>query len=204
MKIFNNKLFLVCLISFSIGIFFGLGIKFLGSNEIKFYLLNYSSLLFQITLRLFQLLFTLYLFSSVTILFYNAAKMKDIHRKSIMYISFAFLSCLILFAIVFLDIEHLFNPDFILFKNIGKIDLLFIVESFIPKSLFDALSHNNGLQVFVFSIFFGLAAYAVKADKIIEQMSILNKIIIKTASMLFWLFPLALFLFASLFMIKYM
>lgn len=204
MKTHNNKSFLICLVSFSIGIAAGLLIKYFAGNEIKIIFLNYSSLLFQIIIRLLQLFFTLYLFSSVTILFYDAGKTKGIHRKSILCISYAFLFCLILFAIVYLDIEHLFNPDFILFKNIGKINLLFIAESFIPKSLFDALSHNNGLQVFVFSIFFGLAASVVKADKIIEQMTILNKIIIKTSSMLFWLFPLTLFLFASQFLIKYL
>ncbi len=204
MKAHNNKLFLAYIISFSSGIIIGLLINHFAGNEVKTTFLIYLSLLFQIIIRLFQLFFSLYLFSLVTILFYDGSKTKGIHRKSVIHISYAFFLCLILFVIVYLDIEHLFNPDFIPFKNLSKIDLLFIVESFIPKSLFDALSHNNGLQVFVFSFFFGLAAYAVKADKIIEQMDILNKIITKTALMPFWLFPLAVFLFASLSLIKYL
>lgn len=204
MKAYNNRLFLVSLFSLGTGIIIGLLANNFAGNGVKIMFLDCFSLLFKVMIRLFQLIFMLYLFSSTILLFYNAGRTRGFPGKLIVFILSSFFFCLILFAIVFLDVENMFNPGFIPLKSIEKINLLFISESVIPKSLIDALVHNNGLQVFVFSFFFGLAAYAVKADKMMEHMVTLNSVVNRMALMFFWLIPLTVFLFSSQFLIKYL
>lgn len=64
-----------------------------------------------------------------------------------------------------------------------------------PKSIFDAMAHNEIIQIVVFSIFFGIALAAVKekGKKLIEAIDALSKVVLKITTYVMYFAPLAVF-----------
>jgi Na+/H+-dicarboxylate symporter len=200
MRKFSRPATAYCLAALLTGLLVGSVCVGHAGSEAKAGLLTSGSLLFQLIIRLATLLLTLYLLMAVTILFYTIQKEKRLTRPGNFF--FFFFMALFLFAASFFDLEHLFYPSFA-WPVGSQLTPLFILESLVPKSLFDALAHNNGLQVFVFSVFFGCAAGSLKAKPLIEGIIRLKIIIIKMTLRLRYPFIVLLFLVPFLCLLKF-
>ena len=72
-----------------------------------------------------------------------------------------------------------------------------ILTHAVPTSLFDAMAHNNILQILTFSVFFGVALSALKADArvkvVIDAIDGVVPVILRLTDYVMWVAPLGVF-----------
>ncbi|MDZ4824128.1 MAG: dicarboxylate/amino acid:cation symporter [Flavobacteriales bacterium] len=69
------------------------------------------------------------------------------------------------------------------------------ITHIIPKSIFEAMAHNEILQILIFAIFFGVAAAAIgeKALPVVKAMDIVGHIMLKITTYIMYAAPFAVF-----------
>lgn len=76
----------------------------------------------------------------------------------------------------------------------GKLNLRDFILHIFPKSIVDAMAHNEVLQVVVFAVFFGVAAATLPKDnKIVTVLSETGDVLLKIITYVMYLSPLAAF-----------
>lgn len=82
-----------------------------------------------------------------------------------------------------------------LLKNTGSFSLEHFVTHVVPKSIFEAMSTNEILQIVIFSVLFGIAlsGMGTLANPIIKVLDVISHVILKMVTYIMWTAPLGVF-----------
>lgn len=93
-----------------------------------------------------------------------------------------------------IDIHNTTNAADLLGKT-QQLSLAEFVNHVVPKSLFEALSHNEILQILVFAVIFGIAlgSFGEKGASISKMLDVITHVILKIVGYVMWVAPAAVF-----------
>jgi Na+/H+-dicarboxylate symporter len=156
-----------------------------------------------IFIRLIQMIIAPLVFSTLVV---GIAKMDDIKMvgrvggRALAWFITASLTSLVIGLVVVnlmkpgegIKIEMDPNSAQDLLKNQGALTLEHFVNHMIPKSVFEAFSTNEILQIVVFSIFFGvaLAAYGKQGEMVTKALDKISHVVLKMVGYIMWTAPL--------------
>lgn len=204
----NNKLFLAIVASMILGVVTGYLVHENYSEETAAVFAKNIKLLGTLFIRLVQMIIAPLVFSTLVV---GIAKMGDVKMvgrvgsKAIAWFLTASLMSLLLGMALVNWLEPGRSIDLDTSKMAGAEDLVkgtatFSLENFVthivPKSLFEALSGNEILQIVVFSVMFGIALSSLSEDKtksIIKALDTVAHVVLKMVSYIMWTAPLGVF-----------
>ena len=200
----NNKLFFAIIIALIVGIILG-GIIYNFYPEYSSSFATNISLLGTIFIRLVQMIIAPLVFTTLVV---GIAKMGDIKLvgrvggKAMIW----FFSASIVSLLIGLFLVNLFKPGVgvdigiaadaaaasDLMNNASSFSLEHFVKHMIPKSIFEAFSTNEILQIVVFSIFFGIALSGMgkTGESVIKLFDTIAHVVLKMVGYIMWFAPL--------------
>lgn len=202
----NNRLFHFILIALILGIITGQCINTFAPTAIAQTFADSIKLLGTIFIRLIQMVIAPLVFSTIVV---GICKMDDIKMigrvggKALLWFIGASLTSLLI-GLVWVNLispgthTNLDLSQAIQSKNLPVSDGLSLaqfINHVVPNSLFDALAHNEILQILVFSIMFStaLVSYGEKATPVIRVFDIIAHTVLKMVNYIMWLAPIAVF-----------
>jgi len=199
----NNKLFIAIIIALIVGVILGGYVHYNTSPEFIASFSKNIKILGTIFIRLIQMIIAPLVFSTLVV---GIAKMGDMKmvgrvggRAMAWFISASLISLFIGLVVVNftkpgvgLDIVMEASSAEDLLKAKASLSLEHFVEHAIPKSVFEAFSTNEILQIVVFSIFFGvaLAAYGKEGEIITKALDKIAHIVLVMVGYVMWTAPL--------------
>ncbi|HEY2720807.1 MAG TPA: dicarboxylate/amino acid:cation symporter [Chitinophagaceae bacterium] len=203
----KNRLTVFILIAMVTGVMIGYLVHENGSAEFTTKFSDNIRLLTTIFLRLVQMIIAPLVFCTLVVGIAKLGDLKTVGRvggKALLWFVSASLVSLLLgmFLVNLFQPGHaidLSNADTSGAKDlIGKtqeFSLSKFVEHVIPKSVFEAMTNNEILQIVVFSVFFGIAATALSdlARPVIKALEAASHIILKMVGYVMWFAPLGVF-----------
>ena len=199
----NNKLFIAIIIALILGVAIGGYVHYNTSPEFIESFSKNIKILGTIFIRLIQMIIAPLVFSTLVV---GIAKMGDMKmvgrvggRAMGWFISASLISLLIGLVVVNftkpgvgLDLVMQADSAEDLLKAESNLSLQHFVEHMIPKSVFEAFSTNEILQIVVFSIFFGvaLAAYGKEGEMITKALDKIAHIVLIVVGYVMWTAPL--------------
>jgi Na+/H+-dicarboxylate symporter len=199
----NNKLFIAIIIALILGVAIGGYVHYNTSPEFIESFSKNIKILGTIFIRLIQMIIAPLVFSTLVV---GIAKMGDMKmvgrvggRAMGWFISASLTSLLIGLVVVNLTkpgvgLDLVMQADSAedLLKAESNLSLQHFVEHMIPKSVFEAFSTNEILQIVVFSIFFGvaLAAYGKEGEMITKALDKIAHIVLIVVGYVMWTAPL--------------
>ncbi|MBK7435013.1 MAG: dicarboxylate/amino acid:cation symporter [Chitinophagaceae bacterium] len=203
----SNRLTLYILIAMALGIITGYLLHENASVETQAKYATNLKLLTTIFLRLVQMIIAPLVFCTLVVGIAKLGDLKSVGRvggKALLWFVSASLFSLLL-GMVLVNVFHpgtaidLSNADTAGAKDlIGKtqeFSLQKFVEHVFPRSVFEAMSNNEILQLVIFSIFFGVAATAIGdfARPVIKALDAASHIILKMVNYVMNFAPLGVF-----------
>jgi len=199
----NNKLFIAIIISLILGVILGGYVHYNTSPEfIKSFSTNIK-LLGTVFIRLIQMIIAPLVFSTLVVGIAKMGDMKMVGRvggRAMGWFITASLTSLVIGAIVVnimrpgegLNIQMDASSAADLLNKKSNISLEYFIEHMIPKSVFEAFSTNEILQIVVFSIFFGvaLAAFGKEGEIITKALDKISHIVLIMVGYVMWTAPL--------------
>ena len=199
----NNKLFIAIIISLILGVILGGYVHYNTSPEfIKSFSTNIK-LLGTVFIRLIQMIIAPLVFSTLVVGIAKMGDMKMVGRvggRAMGWFTTASLTSLVIGAIVVnimrpgegLNIQMDASSAADLLNKKSNISLEYFIEHMIPKSVFEAFSTNEILQIVVFSIFFGvaLAAFGKEGEIITKALDKISHIVLIMVGYVMWTAPL--------------
>ena len=203
----SNKLTLYILVAMLLGAILG---YIINKNYDAVYIEKFSKnikLLTTIFLRLVQMIIAPLVFTTLVVGIAKLGDLKTVGRvggKAMLWFITASLMSLLI-GLVLVNVFKpglgidLSNADMSGAKDVmGKtqtFSMLNFVEHVFPKSMFEAMSNNEILQIVIFSIFFGVAAAAIgdKAKGFIKALETVSLIILKMVGYVMNFAPFAVF-----------
>lgn len=199
----NNKLFIAIIIALILGVAIGGYVHYNTSPEFIESFSKNIKILGTIFIRLIQMIIAPLVFSTLVV---GIAKMGDMKmvgrvggRAMGWFISASLTSLLIGLVVVNLTkpgvgLDLVMQADSAedLLKAESNLSLQHFVEHMIPKSVFEAFSTNEILQIVVFSIFFGvaLAVYGKEGEMITKALDKIAHIVLIVVGYVMWTAPL--------------
>jgi Na+/H+-dicarboxylate symporter len=175
------------------------------NDQIREEKVQYFSILSDIFLRLIKMIVAPLVFTTLVV---GVAKVGDIKavgriggKTLLWFLSATLVSLLLGMLLVNLfkpgEAMHLMLPDSHLSSGIQKsaLSLKDFISHVFPKSIFEALSNNEILQIVVFALFFGVATAAIgdMGQIVIKAMDAIAHVILKITGYVMQLAPLAVF-----------
>lgn len=203
----NNLLFYYIVIALVLGVIAGQSVHSFGSLKTITIVSENIKLLGTIFIRLIQMIVAPLVFCTIVVGISKMGDMKMVGRVGgkamLWFISASLVSLLIgMIWINLLKPGETANLDLSntssatdLIANSQKLTLAEFVNHVIPKSLFEALAHNEILQILVFAVIFGvaLASFAEKGAPITKALDIITHVILKIVGYIMWVAPIAVF-----------
>lgn len=199
----NNKLFIAIIIALVLGVGIGGYIHYNTSPEFIASFSKNIKILGTVFIRLIQMIIAPLVFSTLVV---GIAKMGDMKmvgrvggRAMGWFITASLISLLIgLFVVnitkpgVGLDIVMDSGSADDLLKAKANLSLEHFVEHMIPKSVFEAFSTNEILQIVVFSIFFGVAlsAFGKEGEMVTKALDKISHVVLIMVGYVMWTAPL--------------
>lgn len=203
----NNRLFYYILIGLVLGIVVGQCIHHFSPQASLKDIADKIALLGAIFIRLIQMIVAPLVFCTIVV---GISKMGDAKmvgrvggKAMLWFISASLISLLIGMVWVNvikpgkstdLNLQEM-TADVNLQKDSEGFSLEEFVNHVVPKSLFDALAHNEILQILVFAVMFGiaLATFREKALPVIKALDVVAHVVLKMVTYIMWVAPLAVF-----------
>ena len=203
----NNKLFYYILIGLVLGIVVGQSIHHFCSPESLNSIAENISLLGSIFIRLIQMIIAPLVFCTIVA---GVSKMGDakmvgrVGGKAMIWFISASLTSLVIGLVWVNIIQPGVSTNLNLEETAAAGDLLQQSESLsiaefvnhvVPTSFFEALAHNEILQILVFALMFGiaLAAFGEKGAPVVKALDIVAHVILKMVTYIMWVAPIAVF-----------
>lgn len=199
----NNKLFIAIIIALVLGVVLG---GFVHYNTSPEFIASFSTnikILGTIFIRLIQMIIAPLVFSTLVV---GIAKMGDMKmvgrvggRAMGWFITASLVSLMIGLVVVNvtqpgvgLDLTPDSSSAEDLLKAKSNLSLQHFVEHMIPKSVFEAFSTNEILQIVVFSIFFGvaLAAFGKEGEPLVKAFDKISHVVLIMVGYVMWTAPL--------------
>ncbi len=199
----NNKLFIAIIVALVLGVVLG---GFVHYNTSPEFIASFSTnikILGTIFIRLIQMIIAPLVFSTLVV---GIAKMGDMKmvgrvggRAMAWFITASIVSLLIGLVVVNvtqpgvgLDLVPDSSSAEDLLKAKSNLSLQHFVEHMIPKSVFEAFSTNEILQIVVFSIFFGvaLAAFGKEGESLTKAFDKISHVVLIMVGYVMWTAPL--------------
>lgn len=203
----NNLLFYYILIALILGVIIGQSVHNFCSLKTITIVSENINLLGTIFIRLIQMIVAPLVFCTIVVGISKMDDMKMVGRvggKAMLW----FISASLVSLMIGLIWVNLLKPGDTasfdlsntasaseLITNSKDLTLAEFVNHIIPKSLFEALAHNEILQILVFAVIFGiaLASFAEKGAPITNALDIITHIILKIVGYIMWVAPIAVF-----------
>lgn len=203
----QNKLFFAIIIALIIGVAVGGYVHSQAPDSAEEFSKNIK-LLGTIFIRLIQMIIAPLVFTTLVV---GIAKMSDIRmvgrvggKAMLWFISASLVSLMIGLVLVnWLQPGHVLKLDLHdtaaageIMSNTKSFNLTDFVNHIIPKSLFEAFTNNEVLQIVVFSVMFGVALANLGeeyAKPIIKALDICAHAILKMVGYIMWVAPLGVF-----------
>jgi Na+/H+-dicarboxylate symporter len=202
---FKNRLTRNIFLALVLGVLVGFLTNYYPDNQASAFVLEYAPLLSDIFLQLVKMIIAPLVLSTLIV---GVAKLGDIQSvgriglKTLMwFVSASFVSLFLGMLLV-----NFFEPGSHLGLELpasnaetgiegAAINVKDFIKHVFPKSVFEALAHNEILQIIVFSLFFGIACAASgeKAQPIIRAMDALAEVILKVTGYVMLFAPYAVF-----------
>jgi len=175
------------------------------NDELRESKIQYFSVLSDIFLRLIKMIVAPLVFTTLVV---GVAKVGDIKavgrigsKTLLWFLSATLVSLLLGMMLVNLfqpgRAMHLMIPDSHISTGIkaGALSLKDFITHVFPKSIFEALSDNEILQIVVFSLFFGVATASIgeKGEIVVKAMDAIAHVILKITGAVMKLAPIAVF-----------
>ncbi|MFT3993437.1 MAG: cation:dicarboxylase symporter family transporter [Dysgonomonas sp.] len=203
----NNKLFYYIIIALLLGVIIGqLAHTFCSVGMITSISTNIK-LLGTIFIRLVQMIIAPLVFCTITVGICKMGDMKMVGRVGgkamLWFISASLVSLLI--GLVWVNITHPGTSTHLdlsqatatddLIASSKQLTIAEFVNHVVPKSLFEAMAHNEILQILVFAIIFSIAltSFGKKAEPIIKAFDLIAHAILKMVNYIMWVAPIAVF-----------
>jgi Na+/H+-dicarboxylate symporter len=166
---------------------------------------GYISLFTDVFLRLIKMIIAPLVFSTLVVGIAHMGDSKSLGRiglkTMLWFISASLMSLVVGMVLVNLlrpgDALNLPLPDVGASTNLktASLSLKEFVTHLVPKSVFEALSNNEILQIVVFSVFFGAAAasFGPKASAVIDWVEQVSHVMLKVTAYVMSLAPIAVF-----------
>lgn len=203
----NNKLFYYIIIALILGVVVGQCVHSLCGKEAIDAVSTNIKLLGTIFIRLVQMIIAPLVFCTITVGICKMGDLKMVGRVGgkamLWFISASLISLLIGLvwvnitkpgASTKIDIEQSANAADLI-TNSNQLSLSEFVNHVVPRSLFEAMAHNEILQILVFAIMFSiaLASFGKKAQPIINVFDTIAHVILKMVNYIMWVAPIAVF-----------
>ncbi|MDB5110299.1 MAG: dicarboxylate/amino acid:cation symporter [Mucilaginibacter sp.] len=175
------------------------------NDDIREDKVEYFSILSDIFLRLIKMIISPLVFTTLVVGVAKVGDIKAVGRigsKTLLWFLSASLVSLLLGMLLVNIFEpgnamHLMLPDSHLNTGIKKtgLSLKDFASHVFPKSIFEAMSNNEILQIVVFALFFGVATASIgpKGEIVIKAMDAIAHVILKITGYVMKLAPLAVF-----------
>lgn len=203
----NNRLFYYIILALVVGMILGQCVHYFCSEHIITLVANNIKLLGTIFIRLIQMIVAPLVFCSIVV---GISKMGDakmvgrVGSKALLwFISASLVSLLIGLLWVNLlhpgtdsglDISKMKSASDLL-ENSKGFSLAEFVNHVIPRSIFEALSQNEILQILIFAVIFGIAlsTFGTKAEPLVNAFDVITHVVLKIVGYIMWLAPIAVF-----------
>lgn len=199
----NNKLFIAIIIALVLGVIFGSIIHYSLPEYIAGFAQNIK-LLGTIFIRLVQMIIAPLVFCTLVVGIAKMGDMKMVGRVGAKAMGWFITASLVSLGIGLILVNWFkpgANANFNLDNTSSANDLLTktnalslqsFVEHLIPKSIFEAFSHNEILQIVVFAVFFGiaLASLGKKGKVVIKLFDRIAEVVLKMVTYIMWTAPL--------------
>lgn len=203
----NNKLFYYIIIALLLGVIIGqLAHTFCSVGMITSISTNIK-LLGTIFIRLVQMIIAPLVFCTITVGICKMGDMKMVGRVGgkamLWFISASLVSLLI--GLIWVNITHPGTSTRLdlsqatatddLIASSKQLTIAEFVNHVVPKSLFEAMAHNEILQILVFAIIFSIAlsSFGKKAEPITKAFDLIAHAILKMVNYIMWVAPVAVF-----------
>ena len=175
------------------------------NDELRESKIQYFSILSDIFLRLIKMIVAPLVFTTLVVGVAKVGDIKAVGRigsKTLLWFLSATLVSLLLGMVLVNLFEpgkamHLMLPDSHVNTGVkaAALSLKDFIAHVFPKSIFEALSTNEILQIVVFSLFFGVATAAIgeKGEIVIKAMDAIAHVILKITGYVMQLAPIAVF-----------
>lgn len=175
------------------------------NDDIREDKVEYFSILSDIFLRLIKMIIAPLVFTTLVVGVAKVGDIKAVGRigsKTLLWFLSASVVSLLLGMLLVNFLEpgramHLMLPDSHLNTGIksASLSLRDFVGHVFPKSIFEAMSNNEILQIVVFALFFGVATAAIgeKGEIVVKAMDAIAHVILKITGYVMKLAPLAVF-----------
>ncbi|MBD8348735.1 dicarboxylate/amino acid:cation symporter [Dysgonomonas sp. HGC4] len=203
----NNLLFYYIIIALTLGVIVGQCVHSFCSLKTIVLVSENIKLLGTIFIRLIQMIVAPLVFCTIIVGISKMGDMKMVGRvggKAMLWFISASLISLTIGLVwinilrpgdtATLDLSNTANATDLI-ANSQKLTLAEFVNHFIPKSLFEALAHNEILQILVFAVIFGvaLASFGEKGAPVTKVLDIISHVILKIVGYIMWIAPIAVF-----------
>lgn len=203
----NNLLFYYIIIALTLGVIVGQCVHSFCSLKTILLVSENIKLLGTIFIRLIQMIVAPLVFCTIIVGISKMGDMKMVGRvggKAMLWFISASLISLTIGLVwinvlrpgdtATLDLSNTANATDLI-ANSQKLTLAEFVNHVIPKSLFEALAHNEILQILVFAVIFGiaLASFGEKGAPVTKVLDIISHVILKIVGYIMWIAPIAVF-----------
>lgn len=199
----NNKLFIAIIIALVIGVILGGIVHYWLPQYIEGVSSNIK-LLGTIFIRLVQMIIAPLVFCTLVVGIAKMGDMSMVGRVGAKAMGWFIAASLVSLSIGLLlvnwikpgvganfDLDNV-TPDDDLLSKTDSLSLQSFVEHLVPKSIFEAFSTNEILQIVVFSVFFGvaLASLGKKGKILIKMLDRTSEVVLKMVTYIMWTAPL--------------
>lgn len=199
----NNKLFIAIILALVVGVIAGYVVHTTFSEYKEGFAENIK-LLGTVFIRLVQMIIAPLVFSTLVVGIAKMGDMKMVGRVGAKamgwFITASFVSLAIGLVLVnffkpgvnaHFDLNNL-QPATDLVSKTDALSLQSFIEHLIPKSLFEAFSNNEILQIVVFAVFFGIALSTMgeKGEQLISLLDKVAEVVLKMVTYIMWTAPL--------------
>jgi len=199
----NNKLFIAIIIALVLGVVLGGYVHYNTSPEFIASFSTNIKILGTIFIRLIQMIIAPLVFSTLVVGIAKMGDMKMVGRVGGRAMGW-FITASLISLMIGLVVVNITKPgvglDLVpdsssaedLLKAQSSLSLQHFVEHMIPKSVFEAFSTNEILQIVVFSIFFGvaLAAYGKEGEMVTKALDKIAHVVLIMVGYVMWTAPL--------------
>lgn len=203
----GNKLFYYIVLSLVLGILLGQCVHMFLSLKVMNLFAENIKLLGTIFIRLIQMIVAPLVFCTIVVGITKMGDAKMVGRiggKALLWFISATLVSLSIGLIWVnilqpgadsgIDIHNTTNAADLLGKT-QQLSLAEFVNHVVPKSIFEALAHNEILQILVFAVIFGIAlgSFGEKGASISKMLDVITHVILKIVGYVMWVAPAAVF-----------
>ena len=203
----NNKLFYFILIGLVLGIVVGQSVHYFCPTGLQKTIAENIALLGSVFIRLIQMIIAPLVFCTIVA---GVSKMGDakmvgrVGGKAMVWFISASLASLVIGLIwvniiqpgasTNLNLEETAAAGDLLQESKG-LSLAEFVNHIVPESFFQALAHNEILQILVFALMFGIAlsTFGEKGAPVIRALDVVAHVVLKMVTYIMWVAPIAVF-----------